>query len=85
MCLVVVTLWFIYQLKRDSIWAKWIRKVLQWIGSLLVWKWIGNAWKWVKDAVEGIKDLLTSIWIWIKHPRQQYRMKKLHLQRNFFW
>lgn len=40
MCLVVVTLWFIYQLKHESIWAGWVRAVMKQItiGAHWIWK-----------------------------------------------
>lgn len=98
-CLMAVTIWFIYQLKYDSVWARWLRKVLQWFKGLRVWKWVANAWKWVVNAWKWvanawkwigiarkwIKDLPIKSWNWIRYPRDQFREKKLHLKRNFFW
>lgn len=78
MYLLVVVLWFIYQLKHESVWVMWIRKVLQWIEDLRVWKWIGKTRKW-------IKDLLVSSLMWIRHPQREYRENKLYLHRNIFW
>lgn len=76
MCFVVVTVWFIFHLKYDTVWANWIRKVLEWMWGLLVWKRIGKLWKWIRYL---------EIWKWIQHPQKQYQRKKMYLKRNFFW
>lgn len=49
---------------------------LEWNKLGKPWRLLGKSWKWIKNL---------RIWLWNRYSRRQYREKKLHLQRNFFW
>lgn len=70
MCLLTVILWFIYQLKYDSIWVRWITTAMMWIlMSPLRIMWRAMVW----------------IWKVVSWPYVKYRQHLLHLQRNISW
>lgn len=76
MSLLAVTFWFIYQLKRDSVWVNKVRMILRWIGNSQVWKCIRKVWKRIIEM---------RICRWIRHPQREYRQNENHLRRNLFW
>lgn len=78
MCILLVTAWFIYQLKHESRWArcifrntKWIRTLTGWIGVLM-------------DAVlRWIKRILAWTWSYMSRPYRNCRPSLLHLLRKY--
>lgn len=85
-CLLVVTTWFIYQLKHDSVWAGWIRiamrPIITFAGLIIV-----LVMGWVKAGMRGVRTVI--VWlkagvIWIRKLYDSYK-RNLHLQRNILW
>lgn len=73
MCLFAVTLWFVYQLKHDSVLAGWIRIVI---------KPVTKAVEWVNSTIKAVLRYIGSA---LKQLSDKYRRNKLHLLRNIFW
>lgn len=62
MCILAATLWFVYQLKHDSVWAGWIRTGVKWFLSIADWiilrsmEWNIKGMKWMKWIIKGMKS-----------------------------
>lgn len=94
MCLLVVMLWFVYQLKHDSVWAVWIRAVLKSImtiadrifvkGTRRIRKGMEWIWTGIKIGTNWVRTRPRCIWNTLKWPYDKYK-RNLHLQRNIFW
>lgn len=72
MCILAATLWFVYQLKHDSVWAGWIRTGVKWFLSIADWiilrsmEWNIKGMKWMKWIIKGMKSTrayITRRWI----------------------
>lgn len=76
LCILSVTAWFIYQLKHESRWARWILRNTSWIriiikriGIAMTWRW--TALQWISSSTE--------------RSYNECKLRLLHLLRNIFW
>lgn len=83
MCLLVVTTWFIYQLKYESAWAEWfrtaIRPIIAYTGLNIV-----LIMGWVKTGMKCVITFTKVGILWLWSPYENYR-RNFHLRRNIFW
>lgn len=90
-CLLVVTVWFIYQLKYDSVLAGWIRIATKPVTAItdrivnvgkkwikIVTKWIGTGMKWIKL---GMKWVIKWIMKWI----MKWVIKRIKIAMKWIW
>lgn len=87
-CLLTVTTWFIYQLKRKTFWAEWVMTIVMPITRIASWvimsgiMCIRTCIAWTRTEVERMTTI--TILKLVRRPYQKYK-ENLHLQRNIFW
>lgn len=76
LCILSVTAWFIYQLRHESQWARWILRNTSWIRVIIKRIETAMAWRWT-----ALKLISSST----ERSYNECKLILLHLLQNIFW